>query len=113
MSDPFAARIGRVRMKAGGADVHIIDGWSSPDEETVGATLVRSARDYADVGVHSFMLIGFDNSGDVLFQHRTDGKLPLPRTLLPAYVAEMIRRYVLTDTQARIVFDDMFQWVEA
>lgn len=108
----FAARIARVRMKKGGADLHIIEGWQEPEEESSAATLVRSAREYADVGVAGFILLGFDNEGQVLFQHRTDGDLPIPRTLLPTYVAELVRRYVLTDTQARVVFDDMFKWVE-
>ena len=109
----FRARIGRVRMKSGGADVHIIEGFALPDEESPEATLNRSAREAADGGgVAAFALTVFMSDGRVLFNWRHTDECPIARTLLPEYIGELVRRYALTRHEAEETFDSMFQWAE-
>jgi hypothetical protein len=111
----FRARIRRVRMKGGGADVHIVEGFTPPPDgdESVEATLCRTAREYVEDGsLAAFMLIGFAPDGRVLFNWRYTDDCPMARTLMPSYMAELARRYVVTREEASARFKDMFEWVE-
>lgn len=99
----FRARIGRVRMKAGGADVVVLDQErivgnmptefmdharfmaldSEPGSELAGYVIVALYSDGA-------RNVGFDLTGD----HK------VPRELLPALFAELVRRKVLMQAEA-------------
>ena len=112
MSD-FAARVGRVRMKNGGAYLTVIEGWQSPDEETCEAALYDVTREVADRrDLSAFFLTTMHTDGEVTFSHFIDGDCGIPRTLLPAYVGELVRRNVLTRSDSRQVFETMFEWAE-
>lgn len=111
----FRARIGRVRMKNGGADVRVLEGARSDwqGEETPEATLLRSAREIAAEGpVAAFVIVTFGPDGRTCFNSRFTDESPITRSLMPTYVAELVRRYVIVQEEARARFDDMFQWVE-
>jgi hypothetical protein len=109
----FRARIGRIRMKNGGADVHVLNGFTPPDnDEAVEATLFRTAREIVADPVSAFMLVAFAPDGRTFFNWRwTDGS-PISRTMMVPYIAELARRYVISREEASERFDEMFQWVD-
>jgi hypothetical protein len=110
----FRARIGRVRMKSGGADVRVIEGFRVPDDdESPAATLHRTARELTAEGqVAAFVIAAFMTDGRVSFNWRYTDDCPMARTLMPPYIAELTRRYVLTREEASQRFNEMFEWVE-
>jgi hypothetical protein len=118
----FRARIGRIRMKNGGADVRVLnrnpDGAASidPNGEDWRGTVVRNARAVADMATSEaplvgYLLIGFYGDGctSVGFRYDVD-RCPVPRALMPSWVAEIIRRDMITEPDTRDVFNDMFYW---
>lgn len=110
----FRARIGRVRMKNGGADIRIVDGFRMPQEdESPDATLLRCAREFVEEeGTAAFLVVGWGADGKVLFNWRYTDDCPMARTLMPSYIAELTRRYVITTHEAEERFHEMFEWVE-
>jgi len=111
----FRARIGRVRMK-GGADIHVLQ-QAEPRENRQGevirhAKLVCDASDPEDQLV-GHLIVGFFESGktSVGIYHNPD-TCPIPRALVPSWLAEVIRRDLIVDAEATDVFHDMFQWVD-
>ena len=112
----FKARIGRVRMKNGGADVRLIEGFaprSREEEETPEATLLRSAREISAEGpVACFAIVSFSSEGKVAFNWRFTDESPIARTLLPSYISELVRRYMITREEASVRFNEMFEWRE-
>lgn len=115
----FAARIGRVRMKNGGADVHVLESKPGPDgaEDWRGA-VVRNAKAVAEMGTDAsplvgYLLIGIFGDGATSVGFRVDeDRCVVPRALFPAWVAEIVRRDLVSAQEAEIVFDNRFQWVE-
>jgi hypothetical protein len=116
----FAARIGRVRMKNGGADVRVLESKPGLDgaEDWRGA-IVRNARAIAEMATDDAPLSGYvvvglygDGCTSVAFRYDLESGGIIPRALLPAYVAEVIRRDLISAEESRDVFNDMFQWVE-
>lgn len=96
----FRARIARVRMKNGGADVTVLDG---SDRSEIARDLVEQAGIYADdtdadSQLAGYVLIAFysDNARAVAY-HRPEG---VPGELLPAYVSELVRRKCVTQAEA-------------
>jgi hypothetical protein len=111
----FRARIGRVRMKNGGADVRVIEGFSPPkaEAESVAGAMLRASRDMAEEGpIGAFLTVAFTESGGVLFNWKYTAECGLSRTLMVPYIAELARRYLLTREEASECFNDMFKWVE-
>jgi hypothetical protein len=101
-------------MKNGGAEVRVIEGFRTPDQEDemVEATLFRTARELTEGPIAAFMIVAFAPDGRTSFNWRWTEGSPVARTMMPPYIAELARRYILTRDDAREVFDDMFQWVE-
>lgn len=115
----FAARIGRIRMKNGGADVRVLQSALGIDgaDDWRGA-IVRNARGVAEMGTKDaplvgYILLGMFSDGGVSFGYRYDPEaMPIPRALLPAWVAEVTRREMVTATEVREVFHSMYEWQE-
>ena len=106
-------KIGKVRMKATGFEFRVIHGPPEPQDD-MGATLMRQARMIADTDdVAGVLVIGLTKDGGYQAGFRWDDTAsPIPRTLMPSYVAEIVRREMITDVEAERVFHDNFQWVE-
>lgn len=115
----FRARIGRVRMKNGGADVHVLDRKPiNPEGEDWRGSLVSGARKIAegstdDNPLVGYVVLGIRESGNYAVGWRYDwDKARVPRMLFPSWIAEIIRNDLINEHTARDVFDEMFEWVE-
>lgn len=115
----FKARIGRIRMKNGGADVRVFDRKQvNPEGEDWRGGLVTSARKVAEFAsdddpLAGYVVIGLFKSGMSSVGWRYDPDTAgVPRVLLPHWIAEIVRRDLITEREARSVFDEMFAWVE-
>lgn len=78
--------------------------------------IMKSARrfvrlDTDDAPLAGYVVAGFyaDGGTRVAFQYDPD-KCPVPKVLFPTWVEEVLRRDVITETEARSVFDEMFEW---
>lgn len=113
----FAARISRVRMKDGGADVHVLNNKRMDDGgEDWRGSIVKNARVTADMETPDAPLVGYlmvgiyaDGCTSTSFRYDSE-QCPIPRALLPSWVAEVVRRDILMDGEARNVFNEMFEW---
>ena len=116
----FAARIGRVRMKSGGADVRILRNKPGLDgKEDWRGAIVKNARAVADMGTDEDALVGYvlvgvfkGGAASVGYRYHPD-ECPIPRALFPAWIAEVIRRDRISNEEARDVFHEMFEWQDA
>jgi hypothetical protein len=115
----FRARIGRVRMKSGGADVRILERKAvNPEGEDWRGTIVNGAKNVAqyatdDNPLAGYIVLGIFKDGSSSLGWRYDAEsAKVPRALLPHWVAELIRRDIITYGEAKDVFDSMFEWVE-
>lgn len=115
----FRARIARVRMKSGGADIRVLD--RKPVNlggEDWRGDIMSSARNVAEFATDEnplagFVVLGIFKDGCSSLGWRYDpGTARIPRLLLPYWVSEMIRRDILTAGEAKDVFDSMYEWVE-
>jgi hypothetical protein len=101
------ARIGKVRMKSGGAEVRIL-AQDAPRENYCGE-IVRCAKIVADYSepnseLVGYVVIGMFSDGMSSVGLRWDNKRsPVPRALAPSYFAELIRRDLVTDPEAEVV----------
>ncbi len=117
MSD-FAARIGRIRMKAGGAELRVLQSRPGPDgKDDWRGALVRNAKAVADMGtpenpLQGYVLLGIFDDGGVSFGYRYnfEATASIPRRLLPAFVAECIREDLISGEKSRDTFNEMFEW---
>lgn len=109
----MSGRIGKVRMKETGFEFRVIPGVESPTDD-FGATMIRHAREIATAeSVAGFIILGVSEDGGYRCGFRwDDARSPMPRTLVPSYVAEVLRRELITDVSAETVFDQKFEWVE-
>jgi hypothetical protein len=114
----FAARISRVRMKDG-ASVTILPtpmDYGDPDlPENWRGKLIEHAKRIAGYDepkseLDGFLVIGMFSDGSTSIGLRIPDRLPRP--LIPGYVAEILRRDVITECAAERVFDAHFEWVE-
>lgn len=103
----FAARIGRVRMKNGGADVRVLNRVpvNANGEDWRGQIIAnaRAAAEYATDAnpLSGYIVIALFGSGSTSVSYRYDPALcPIPRSLFPAWVAEIIRRDLITEPEA-------------
>lgn len=106
-------RIGKVKMKASGFEFRVIEG--VPDPETdFGARLIKCSRSIAqERGLVGYVVVGLTVDGAYRCGFLwDDDRSPIPRTLFPSYMAEVLRREMITDMDAAQVFDDKFEWVE-
>lgn len=114
----FGARIGRIRMKNGGAEVRVLPTRAEPfpDEEDYRGAIVRNARRVAefDKPLAGYLILGFFEDASVSVGYRYNNKCTraIPRMLLPAWIAEVVRRDLISNEEARDVFNEMFQWQE-
>jgi hypothetical protein len=115
----FAARIGRVRMKSGGADVRVLAQRAVPfeEEEDYRGALLRNAKTVIDAATDEAPLVGYlligmydDGCTSTGFRYAHDNGNAIPRTLLPAWTAEVIRRELITSVTAEDQFKTMFKW---
>lgn len=118
MSD-FAARISRIRMKSGGAEVSLIrNERAERGEEDWRGAVVRNAKRVAELASEEaplvgYLLIGFYSDGSASSGFRIDhAGCPVPVALMPSWVAEIVRRDLIVDTEAENKFHDMFHWVD-
>jgi hypothetical protein len=103
-------------MKNGGADVVVMKPQSPRDnrqgEVIRHAKMVADASDAKDPLV-GHLIIGFFASGKTTVGIFHDPETcPIPRALVPSWLAEIARRDLIVDAEATDVFHEMFQWVE-
>ena len=108
----MSGRIGKVRMKATGFEFRVIQGTPDPEND-FGARMMSCAREIStDDDLVGYMVIGLTENGYRCGFRWDDSKSTIPRTLFPAYIAELVRREILTAPEAKNVFYDNFEWVE-
>lgn len=108
------ARIGRIRMKSGGAEVRVLrNPQPNGDGENWRGKAVEHARklgEYDEPGsdLVGFLVVGFYSDGAASIGIRYDNKRsPVPRALVPSYVAEIIRRDLVTSPEAEQIACDV------
>lgn len=107
-----AGRIGKVRMKETGFEFRVIDGPVEPEND-VGASMVRHARKVAEwPDMTGSIVIGVFKDGATSVGFRWSDDCVVPRSLAPAWIAEIVRREMVTAIEADAVFHENFQWVE-
>lgn len=109
----MSGRIGKVRMKATGFEFRVIPGVPEPETD-FGARLLAAARSMAaHPDMAGYLIVALTDDGAYRCAFRWDDeRSPIPRTLMPSYMAEIVRREMITDIEAERVFDDKFEWVE-
>lgn len=102
------ARIGLVKFKAGGAQLVVLrnEQRDAGGKENWRGLIVKHAKSIADCDKPESYLVGFfvmglfsDGSYNVGFRW-DDKRSPIPRTLMPAYIEEVIRRDFISRTDA-------------
>lgn len=107
-----AARIGRIRMKNGGAEVRLIrQETPNPDGENWRGDIVRCARNIAGHSKPGSELVGFvvlglfaDGATSIGWRYDYERAM-VPRAVLPAWIAEVIRRDLITHPEAVETFN--------
>lgn len=109
----MSGRIGKVRMKATGFEFRVIPGVGDPATD-FGARLLKCSRAIADDdNLVGYVVVGLTEDGGYRCGFRwDDDRSPIPRTLLPSYIEEVLRREMVTGPEAADVFDSKFEWVE-
>lgn len=101
------ARIGKIKLKSGGAEIRVLhrDAQNLEGENWRG-DLIRHARTISEhdddkSALVGFVIVGLFDDGATSVGYRWDKeRVPVPRTLMPAYVAEVIRRDLITECEA-------------
>ena len=107
-----AGRIGKVRMKATGFEFRVIDGPAQPEND-MGATMMRHAREIGQWPcLAGTIVIGVFEDGKTSVGIRWSDDCPMPRSLVPSWIAEIVRRDLITAAEADEVFHSNFRWVE-
>lgn len=115
----FRARISRVRLKDG-ADVHVLRNRVADEggEDWRGA-IIRNARRIADTATDQDPLAGYvvlglfeSGSASIGFRYNFESHQAMPRMMIPTWVAEILRRDLIANEEAREVFHEMFEWQE-
>jgi hypothetical protein len=109
----MSGRIGKVRMKATGLEFRVINGPPDPASDA-GANLMANARELAEAeDMTGYLIVSLHAGGGFNTAFRWNDKTsPVPRTLMPSYMAEIIRRELITTIEASDEFDRRFEWVE-
>lgn len=109
-----AARIGKITMKNGGAEDRLIRQALPNGKENYRGVILEHARTMADQSdpgstLIGFVMVGLYSDGKSSMGCRYDPKTsPIPTALFPAYIAEIIRRDLITATEAESVACDVF-----
>jgi hypothetical protein len=106
-------------MKDGGADIRVLDRRpANPDDENWRGKIVESARNVAEFATDDNPLAGYaviglfaDGASSVGWRYDPE-TAGVPRVLLPHWIAEVIRRDIITYGEARSTFDEMYAWIE-
>ena len=106
-------RIGKVRMKDTGFEFRVIEGPQEPEND-MGATMMRHARAISQwPDMVGEIVIGVFEDGTASVGFRWDKeRSPVPTALVPSWIAEMIRRDMITAVEAEGVFHENFEWVD-
>lgn len=104
-------------MKAGGADVRVLNREAiNPNGEDWRGEIVANARGVADQATDAAPLVGFivvgmfsDGCTSVGFRY-DPARTPIPRVLIPSWIAEVLRRDMVTAPEAEHQFNEMFEW---
>lgn len=98
-----AARIGKIRLKAGGAEVRILhQEQPNPGGENWRGKLIEHARKIASYSgpksdLVGYVIVGLYSDGGHASSVRWDrNRTPIPRRLMPSYVAEIVREEMVT-----------------
>lgn len=106
-------------MKDGGAKVRALHTPMPNDlngtPENWRGRLLHSAKVIAEQGssgsqIDGFIVIGLFEDGKSSIGYRIPQRIP--ECLIPAYVAELIRRDTVVEHEAARTFDSKFEWVE-
>ncbi|KQN09831.1 hypothetical protein ASE85_02535 [Sphingobium sp. Leaf26] len=112
-------RLRRIRFKDGRAPIEVLHTPQDFDfgdkAESLRGALMGCAKavvgfDRSDAALDGFIVLGFFDNGTRSLGFRMPARIP--RELLPAYVAEILRTDVITEKEATTVFDQRFEWVE-
>lgn len=113
----FRARIGRIRMKNGGADVRVLNREPiNPEGEDWRGKIITNAKTIAEQGTDKaplvgYLVIGMFEDGTYSTGYRYDWeRCPVPRVLIPAWIAEIIRTDMIVEVETHKVFNEMFEW---
>ena len=106
-------RIGKVRMKDTGFEFRVLPGPQEPESD-MGATMMRHARAISQwPGMVGEIVVGVFEDGSASVGLRWDKEAsPVPAALVPSWIAEIIRRDLITAAEAEGVFRENFEWVE-
>lgn len=108
-------RLRSIRMKNGGATIHVlhtpIDSEIDGRSENLRGKLIGNAKQVASYdGLDGYIVIGLFSDGTSSVGFRIPPRIP--DSLLPSYIAEMLRRDAITEREAERVFDSKFEWVD-
>lgn len=111
--EEMRARIRSVRYKDGRAPLTLLP-TPMPDNygtENFRGKLISAAKTVAsdDRDLDGYVVIGLFADGGTNIGFRISNRIP--STLAPAYIAELMRRDAVTNTEARHVFDEKFEWI--
>ncbi len=97
------ARIGKIRLKAGGAEVRVLNRDLRPDGETYRGLIVQQARMIAEnePDMVGFVVVGIFADGSYDCGLRLDGDAVIGRTMLPSYVADILSKEALIEPAVR------------
>jgi hypothetical protein len=104
----FRARIGRIKMKNGGAEVRILPATSpNPDGEDWRGKIIENARYIAEQATNDAPLVGYfilgmfgDGCTSTGFRFDPSFCNIIPRALMPSWIAEIARRDIVTSAEA-------------
>jgi len=101
-----------------GADVRVLDNHPAPDGElSWRGAIVRNAKRIADQAsdedpLAGYLVLGLYENGGASLGYRYNFECPnaMPRMLIPNWIAEIIRRDIISEPEAKEVFHEMFKW---
>lgn len=103
------ARIGKITLKQGGAEVRVLHRSEPNGGENWRGTMIQHARMIAEMPgeVTGFVMVGMFSDGTYSMSFRLDPDSPLGPTMLPTYVADILRRDIIGPkvVEENLVFD--------
>lgn len=106
-------RIGRIKMK-GGADLHILNTPTGPHGENWAGKLITNAKKVAEYeapgcDLVGYLVFGLFSDGSHSSGFRWDAnRSPIPRRMMPAFIAEIVREELVTEELAQQAAADVF-----
>lgn len=98
-------RIGRVRMKEGGADVKVMRVGGLGELANLLARHARTIAQSFTPDLAGYFIIAWDKSGGFNCASRIPDECAIPLSLFPAWLAEVARRELVTTHQIHQVID--------